>query len=78
MNAQGILTEKEAAELILNMKPQTLAKWRLRRKGPVFMKLGGRVRYNVADIEQWMQSCRIDPTKQPPAVRKHIKRKKAA
>jgi hypothetical protein len=78
VNPQGILTEREAAELILNMKPQPLAKWRLRHMGPPFLKLGGRVRYNVTDIQAWMESCRIDPAKQPLPVRKHVKRKRAA
>ena len=78
MQPNGILTEAEAAEMIVDLKPQTLAKWRLRRKGPCFLKLGGKIRYKVTDIQEWMDSCRVDPTKLPIPVRKHIKRKKAA
>jgi hypothetical protein len=74
----GILTEKEAAEMIAGLKPGTLAKWRMRRRGPCYHKLGGRIRYKVADIQAWIDSSRVDPAAQPaPARRKHHKRKAA-
>jgi hypothetical protein len=78
MEPNEILTEAEAAKKIVDLKPQTLAKWRLRGKGPAYLKLGGKIRYRKTDIETWMQLCRIDPAAQPARPRKHIKRKKAA
>jgi hypothetical protein len=78
MELNGILTEKEAAEMIVDLKPQTLAKWRLRHKGPAYLKLGGKIRYRVIDIQTWMEQSRIDPAKQPAPVRKHTKRLKKA
>lgn len=35
------------------LSPRTLECWRWRRQGPVYFKLGGRVTYRVADIEQF-------------------------
>jgi predicted DNA-binding transcriptional regulator AlpA len=78
MATSVILTEKEAAAMIVDTKAGTLAKWRLRRTGPAYLKLGGRVRYRAEDIEAWMDSCRINPTEQPAPKRKHTKRKKVA
>ena len=75
MELSGILTEREAAAMIVDLRPQTLAKWRLRRKGPKYLKLGGKIRYRVIDIEQWMQASLVDPAAQPAPKRKHVKRK---
>lgn len=36
-----------------SLSPRTLERWRWLRKGPPHMKIGGRVIYNVADIEAW-------------------------
>ena len=38
----------------------TLANWRVNRKGPSFVKLGGRVLYPVADVEKWEKAGRRD------------------
>jgi len=73
-----ILTEKEAAEMIVDLKPGTLAKWRTRRKGPKYLKLGGKVRYRTIDIQEWIEANLIDPAAQPAPKRKHTKHKKAA
>jgi hypothetical protein len=75
MEPQGILTEKEAAAMIVDLKPQTPAKWRLRRKGPKYLKLGGKIRYRVIDIQEWMEASLVDPASQPPIKRKHVRRK---
>ena len=77
MDTNGILTEAEAAAMIVDLKPQTLAKWRLRRKGPKYLKLGGKIRYRVIDIQEWMEASLSDPAAQPLPVRKHVKRKAA-
>ena len=79
MEPKGILTEAEAASMIVDLKPQTLAKWRLRHKGPAYLKLGGKIRYRVIDIQEWMDASRIDPSTQAAKpARKHIKRLKKA
>ena len=35
------------------LSSRTLERWRWRRQGPVYFKLGGRVTYRVADIERF-------------------------
>jgi hypothetical protein len=36
-----------------NLSPRTLERWRWIGAGPIFLKIGGRVAYRVADIEAW-------------------------
>jgi hypothetical protein len=35
------------------LSPSTLERWRHRRKGPPHLKIGGRVRYRLQDIEDF-------------------------
>lgn len=58
IQAREILTADQAAEL-LGIRPQTLSVWRLRGKGPSFLKCGRCVRYRRADIEKWLQGCAV-------------------
>jgi excisionase family DNA binding protein len=52
-----LLTTKEAAEF-LRLKPHTLENMRSEGKGPIFMKLGGRVFYHRADLKTWLKESR--------------------
>jgi hypothetical protein len=56
-----LLSEKQLADY-LNMKPQTLARWRVEGSGPPFLKLGACVRYRLDDIQRWTQACRRNST----------------
>lgn len=38
----------------LGITPGVLAKWRLSGRSPAYVKVGGRVRYRVADLEAWI------------------------
>lgn len=53
-----VLNEKEVAAL-LQMKVSTLRAWRLRGKGPAFLKLGAAVRYRREDVEAFMDRSRV-------------------
>ena len=46
------LTEKEAGPM-LGVKPQTMAVWRTRGKGPRYIKIGRLVRYKPEDVEEY-------------------------
>jgi len=46
-------TTKEAAER-LNIKPETLEQWRWRGCGPRFIKIGRAVRYDEAELENFI------------------------
>lgn len=60
------LTEDEFAERI-GVAVITVRKWRSQGKGPKFLKTGtapgstAPVRYRLADIEAWEQSCLVTP-----------------
>jgi len=50
------LSEKEVSK-IMGLTVRTLQTWRVKSKGPKFMKYGGRlVRYKIKDITNWMSS----------------------
>jgi len=51
-----VLCARDAARL-LGLSPSTLAKMRLNGTGPIYCKLGRRVVYRQADLEQWLESC---------------------
>jgi hypothetical protein len=36
-----------------NISERTLEAWRWRRKGPKFLRIGGRIRYRLEDVEQF-------------------------
>jgi predicted DNA-binding transcriptional regulator AlpA len=50
-----VVTAKVAARFV-GLSESTLAKLRLNGNGPVYCKLGRRVVYRPADLEQWLQS----------------------
>jgi len=50
-----VVRAAEAARL-LGLSESTLAKLRLNGNGPVYCKLGRRVVYRTADLEEWLQS----------------------
>lgn len=56
----AMLNRNEAAER-LGLSARTLAEWACIRKGPPFLKLGGRVRYRVEDLDAWLETCVVRP-----------------
>jgi len=56
-----LLNEQQAADL-LNLKVPTLRRWRWAGKGPAFLKIGGAVRYDHADLAAFMASARRKST----------------
>ena len=49
----GLITEEQAAEILLLRSVDTLATWRSQKKGPAYVKLGKRVFYTINDMTQW-------------------------
>lgn len=63
------MTTTEAAEY-LDVKPNTLAKWRQREEGPPWVKIGANVRYAEKDLRAYVEGNRVLPTTfSTPAVR---------
>jgi Helix-turn-helix domain len=52
------LTEKAAAEY-LDIPAGTLRNWRFVGKGPAYFRIGSAVRYEVADLDAFVQ--RVEP-----------------
>lgn len=56
----GYLTTEEMAHE-LRVHRTTLAKWRMQRRGPPFVKMGNRVLYNVERFRDWLEQSEISP-----------------
>jgi len=48
-----LLTQAEAADY-LRLSERTLERWRVTGSGPAFCKLGRRVLYRAADLDEWI------------------------
>ena len=48
--------------LLVLSRPSTLAHWRSDGRGPAFIKLGSRVAYRGADLNQWLAAQTVRPT----------------
>lgn len=55
---ENLLTEEEAARY-LQVQPQTLSSWRHQGKGPCYIKVGSRVRYERLELEAYAQGNRV-------------------
>ena len=53
------LTEHEVAAR-LGLSVATLRAWRLKRKGPRYVRLGRAVRYLEVDINRFVNACAVD------------------
>lgn len=51
--AQKLTTRELATEL--KRAPETLIRWRRLRQGPPFVRIQGRVLYDRAVVEKWLQ-----------------------
>ena len=61
MTVKELITAKEAARR-LGVKPATLQQWRGRRRRPLrYLKVGTRIWYRPADVEQFLESLEKTP-----------------
>ena len=51
----------DPALLVLG-RPLTLAHWRSEGRGPVYIKMSGRVAYRGSDLNEWLDARRVRPT----------------
>ena len=58
MTEETVYLNTLQAARIVGLSPKTLARYRVKAKGPVFAKLGGRVRYLREDLDAWVRSRR--------------------
>jgi len=77
MFPDGRLRSRDAAAY-LGISPKTLATWRTRGEGPVFIKLG-RIFYYKSDVDAWLsQAARVTSTAQARLSQADQPRKKKA
>lgn len=50
---QSFLNEQEVSKR-LNVSVATLRRWRLEKRGPMFIKVGSLVRYRPEDLDLWV------------------------
>ena len=61
------MTEDEVARRLC-ISAATLRAWRVRRKGPRYVRFGRAVRYLAADIEQFIRTSRVDDAGTDPGI----------
>jgi excisionase family DNA binding protein len=54
----SFLTEQEVSKR-LNVSVATLRRWRLEKRGPMFVKVGSLVRYRPEDLDSWVAELPI-------------------
>lgn len=57
IKAQQILLDERQVAEFLRIKPDTVRKWRVFKKGPRAIKVGHLVRYQMTDVEAWIATC---------------------
>ena len=58
-----VLTTPELA-YYLSISDRTLIRWRVKRVGPPWTKVGHHVRYRRADVDAWLESQRREPVRE--------------
>ncbi len=58
------LTAEEVAKLT-SLSTETLAQWRSQRRGIPYLKIGRVVRYDLADVQVYLEGCRVSVSAPP-------------
>ena len=45
----------------LGVSVATLDRWRRKSRGPAYVRVGGSIRYILADLDSWLASMRVEP-----------------
>lgn len=56
------LLDPQEASTCLRVAKQTLARWRCHGQGPRFVRLGGRIFYDVADLDAFIAANKFHST----------------
>jgi hypothetical protein len=59
-DGEKYLDDRETSSVI-RAKTQTLANWRHLKKGPPYIKAGGKVLYRLSDLKAWLESNLVFP-----------------
>ena len=75
---EDLLTTEEAARY-LRLSPRTLERYRMTGEGPEYLKVGGRVFYRKAALDEWLELARRRSTSDPgppDLSRDHLRRRR--
>jgi excisionase family DNA binding protein len=61
--SRTLLTPKEVARLT-GLSIDTLAQWRSQKRGIPYLKVGHAVRYDPADVQTYLEGCRVSVSDQ--------------
>lgn len=64
-----LLNQKQASRL-LNLSPRTLERFRADGRGPLFVRLGALIRYDLDDLMTWVDRNRWSSASKPADVRR--------
>ena len=70
VSVDRLMTTRDVADF-LQINPNTLEQWRVRGRGPDFVRVGSRVRYRREDVEAWLRERGggvMDPVEPAPEV----------
>lgn len=68
LDGRATTISPEDAAARLGIKASTLANWRWSGDGPRYLKVGGRVRYRLNDLAEWLEAQVRSSTSSPPKV----------
>jgi len=71
LERSDLLSTEDYAKLT-RRKPQSIRRERTRGGGPRYLRLGRRVFYRAADIEEWLESKLVSSTSQDPCPEGHL------
>jgi predicted DNA-binding transcriptional regulator AlpA len=57
--APGKLLMAEEVSALTGLSIETLAQWRSQRRGIPYLKIGRSVRYDPADVQAYLEGCRV-------------------
>ncbi len=58
-NSQNRRVDEKTAAPYVGLKPITLRTYRMRNQGPAYIRLGRAIRYDLRDLDRWLDSKRV-------------------
>jgi len=58
MQTVRLMTAEEVASMT-GLSHETLAQWRSQKRGLPYLKIGRAVRYDPADVQTYLEGCRV-------------------
>jgi excisionase family DNA binding protein len=59
INALSELLTAEQIATVTSLSVETLAQWRLQKRGIPYLKVGRVVRYDPADVQTYLEGCKV-------------------